>query len=60
MVGRNGQRPVIARPFAYCLQAGPKETLPPFVIGENCSLEINAYFFQQYYMPFIESDYQSN
>jgi hypothetical protein len=60
MVGRNDQRPTVAKLFACCLQAGPKETLPPFVIGENCSLEIKAYFFQQYYMPFIESDYQSN
>jgi hypothetical protein len=54
MAGKNDQRLVAVRQFACCPQARPREKPLPFVIVENCSLVINAYFSQQYYMQIIE------
>ena len=56
MVGRNGRQPVAARLFACCPQAVPQEKLPLFARVESCSLVINAYFSQQYYMLFAICD----
>lgn len=56
MAGRSGQQPVVARPSACYLLGVPQEKLPPFERAGNCSLVINAYFSQQYYMPFAICD----
>lgn len=56
MADRNGRPLVVARLSAYYLPRVPQEKLLLSERVGNCSLVINAYFSQQYYMPFAICD----